>query len=84
MVVTTGAAMLKGVPVPTNVPPQEPVYQFNVVPEPPFALSVIFGNALGQKLFLSTVAKVGATGNGFIVIVTLAHVDVPHELVHDA
>jgi hypothetical protein len=37
--------MIRGVPVPTSVPPQEPLYHFRVVPDPPDAVSVMFAGA---------------------------------------
>ena len=39
MVVVVGAVMTSGVPVPTEVPPHEPLYQFRLDPDPPVAVS---------------------------------------------
>jgi hypothetical protein len=74
-VVAVGAAIVNGVPVPMAVPPQLTVYHFRLPPEPPIAVSVILPPALEQKLFLSTVTEVGATGAVLTVTTTLAQVD---------
>ena len=62
-------------PVPTKVPPQEPVYQFHVAPvpsEPPFTLSVKLTPAEAKAT--EEVIDVGAVLTAFAVGVTLAEV----------
>jgi hypothetical protein len=75
VVVTVGAGIVNNIPDPIEVPPQLTVYQFKVPPDPPIAVNVILPPALEQKLFLSTVAEVGATGAVLTVTTTLAQVD---------
>ena len=82
--VDAGAAIVKGLPVPTSVPPQDPEYQFKVVPLPPADVRVIVGKTPGQKLEWSTIADVGTVGKGLIVTVVLAQAEVPHGVVHEA
>ena len=64
-----GAAMVNGVPAPMEVPPQLTVYHCSVPPDPPTAVNIILPPALEQKLFVLTVAEVGATGAGFTVTI---------------
>ena len=62
-------------PVPINVPPQEPVYHFQVAPvpnEPPFTLSVKFTPVEANAT--EEVIDVGAALTAFTVVVTLAEV----------
>jgi hypothetical protein len=66
-VVVSGEATLSGVPDPTYVPPQLPVYHFSVSPDPPVAERLMLPASSAQKLFRSTEAVVGATGSGFTV-----------------
>ena len=77
MVVTIGEAMLKGFPVPIEVPPQLEVYHPRVVPDPPTTLKLILPASSAQKLFLSLAAETGAIGNGLMVTVTLAQAEFP-------
>ena len=60
MVVTVGAAIVKGVPVPIGVPPQLEAYQTKVVPEPPSALKSIVPPSFSQILVLLELALRGA------------------------
>ena len=53
------------VPVPTKVPPQLPVYQAQVVPDPPVAVNVLL--APEQIVVGLADAGVGATGSGLTV-----------------
>ena len=75
MVVAVGDAIERGFPVPTAVPPQLPVYQAQVVPEPPVTDKLMLPLSSAQKLFRSTPADVGATGDATTVTVTLAQED---------
>ncbi len=69
--------MLNGVPVPTALVKPASSYQVKVVPVPPTAVKEMFPASLEQKLFLSTLAEVGAVGSGEIVTATEAAVEVP-------
>ena len=86
MVVAVGTANVNGVPVPTTVPvPQAPVYQVNVPPDPPVAVSTILPVELEQMVDLSTEAEVGGVGSVFTVTVVLTQaVDVHPAIPHDA
>jgi hypothetical protein len=53
--------MVSGVPVPTKVPPQVPLYQVSVPPDPPVAERITLPPALLQIIVLSAEAEVGAT-----------------------
>ncbi len=64
--------MDKGEPVPTEIPPQLPVNHSTVVPEPPTDVNEIFPASVEQKLFLSTVADVGAVGEAVTLTTTVA------------
>ena len=75
MVVAVGLAIVNGVPVPTEVPPQLTVYQLKVVPEPPTAVRTMFPPVLEQKLLASLEAEVGVTGAAATVTVTLAQLE---------
>ena len=48
--------------MPTEVPPQLPLYQCRVVPDPPLAVSVTLATEPLQKMFWLTLADVGAVG----------------------
>ena len=74
----------KDVPVPTDVPPQLPVYQWQVVPDPPVAVNVLL--APEQIVDGAAFADVGATGSGFTVTVAVTHVALyrPVVLLYDA
>lgn len=61
MVVEAGAERVSGVPVPTAVPPHEPLYQASVVPEPPVAVSMTLP-VLAQTAVGLADADVGAVG----------------------
>jgi len=50
VVVEVGAEMVSGVPVPTSVPPQEPLYHFRAMPDPPVAVRAMLAKAPLQKL----------------------------------
>ena len=76
MVVAVGEAIDNGVPEPIDVPePHPPAYHFSVPPEPAVADSEMLPLSSAQKLFRSTPADVGATGDGTTVTVTLAQED---------
>ena len=68
------------VPVPTEAPPQLPVYQWQVVPDPPVAVSVLL--APEQIVVGLADADVGATGSGFTVTVVVWHVELPQLFSH--
>jgi hypothetical protein len=55
-------------PVPTDVPPHEPLYQLKVVPEPPEYDNVV--DCPAQMVLDVAETLVGATGKGFTVTVT--------------
>ena len=58
-----GFATDKGLPVPTDVPPHEPVYHLTKAPDPiapPAAVRDMLPDVPEQKLFTSTLAPVGA------------------------
>ena len=78
MVVTDGETG-KLFPVPTRVPPHEPVYHLRVVPLPPVAVSteVPPGAQIATGLAL---AEVGATAGTSSVTVIEAQPEEPHEL----
>jgi hypothetical protein len=61
VVVVVGTAMVSGVPVPTKVPPQLPLYQVKVPPDPPVAVSTILPVVLLHIVCLSALAEAGAT-----------------------
>ena len=63
------------VPVPARVPPQLPVYQAQVVPEPPVAVRVLL--APEQIVVGLADADVGATGSGLTVTDVVAQVELP-------
>ena len=63
------------VPVPTRVPPQLPVYQAQVVPDPPVAVNVLL--APEQIVVGLADADVGATGSGLTVTDVVAQVELP-------
>ena len=67
-------------PLPASPTPQEVVYQLNVVPLPPEYDKVV--PTPEQTVKLVAVTEVGATGNGFTVIVTVLHVELPHVFSH--
>ena len=73
-----GLDIFFGVPVPTSVPPQLPEYHVKVVPEPPAAVRFRVPPASEHKLLASLDAEVGATGKGYTVTITLAHVELIH------
>jgi hypothetical protein len=50
----------KVLPVPTEVPPHEPVYQLSVVPLPPFAVRIV--EFPRQIEYADAVTEPGATG----------------------
>jgi hypothetical protein len=77
--VVVGAAITKGVPVPTSVPvPQVPLYHFKVPPEPPVAVKVTEPPSFEQIAVLSALAEAGATGAGVTLIVVLIQAELPH------
>jgi hypothetical protein len=63
--------MFNGLPVPIAVPPQLDVNQATCDPEPPLTLKSIVPESSEQKLFLSTLAEVGAVGAVTTVTVVL-------------
>ena len=63
------------VPVPAAVPPQLPVYQAQVVPEPPTAVNVLL--APEQIVDGAALADVGAVGSGVTVTVVVWQVELP-------
>ena len=65
-----GDAMLRGFPVPTEVPPHEDVYHPTWVPAPPTTDKEIFPASSAQKLFRSDEADVGAVGTAITVTAT--------------
>jgi len=74
--VALGEAIVKGFPVPIEVPePQASAYHFRVVPDPPVAVRTIFPASSVQRLLRSTVTDVGATGCCMIFTTTLAQVE---------
>ena len=73
--VVVGTAKVNGEPVPTNVPPQLPVYQVNAPPVPPLAVSTILPVELLHIVVLSTATVVGTVRSVFTVTVVLAHVE---------
>lgn len=85
MVVAVGDAMTSGVPVPTAVPPQLPLYHFNDPPAPPAAERLMLPASSAQKLLRSTDADVGAVALAqtvieFVNVKTLLAVPVHVEL----
>ena len=56
-------------PVPTAVPPHEPVYHLNVVPDPPEYVKVVLEPL--QIVVLVALTELGTTGNGFTVILAV-------------
>ena len=79
-----GEAMLNGVPVPTALLNPASSYQVKVVPVPATAVKEMFPASDEQKLFLSTLAEVGAVGFAVIVTATEAAVEVPQVLTQAA
>jgi hypothetical protein len=74
--VVVGAAITKGVPVPTSVPvPQVPLYHFKFQPEPPVAVNIIEPPSFEQIAVLSALAEVGFVGAGVTLIITLTHTE---------
>ena len=71
MVVVVGTAIVSGVPVPTRVLPQLPLYQVNVPPEPPTEVSMILPVVLLHIVCLSADAEVGCKVTGFTVTTVL-------------
>ncbi len=69
--------MLNGVPVPTALVKPASSYQVKVVPEPPTAVNEMFPASDEQKLFLSTLADVGAVGSAVMFTAIEAAVEVP-------
>jgi hypothetical protein len=67
-------------PLPIRVPPHEPVYQLNVVPDPPVYCNEV--DCPAQIVVEVAVAEVAATGKGLTVMVTDWQEDVPQLLVH--
>ena len=63
------------VPVPAAVPPQLPVYQAQVVPDPPVAVNVLL--APEQIVVGLADADAGATGSGLTVTDVVAQVELP-------
>ena len=59
MVVTVGEAIVNGLPLPTNEPPQDELNQERIVPEPPEAFNVMSPESSEQKSDLSEVALAG-------------------------
>jgi hypothetical protein len=59
-------------PVPTEVPPHDPLYQLKVVPEPPEYDNVV--DCLAQIIVDVAETPVGAVGKGLIVIVIVLEV----------
>ena len=57
------------------MPPQEPVIHRKVVPDPPTAFRVVDSPA--QIVAGAAFTDVGATGNGFTLIVTDKQVELP-------
>jgi hypothetical protein len=74
VVVDVGLTVMD-VPVPTSVPPQLPVYQAHVLPDPPLAVSVLLSPE--QIVDGLALASVGATGSGFTVTGVVAQVELP-------
>ena len=74
MVVEVGLTA-SDVPVPASVPPQLPVYQLQVVPDPPVAVNVLL--APEQIAVGLADAEVGATGSGLTVTDVVAQVELP-------
>ena len=76
-----GLLIFSGLPVPTGVPPQDPLYHFATAPVPrvpPDAVNVNVPPASAQKLSALELADAGAADNVFTVTVTLAHPDEEH------
>ena len=63
------------VPVPTNVPPQLPVYHLQLVPDPPVAVNVLLDSEQIEDGLAD--ADVGATGSGLTVTDVVAQVELP-------
>ncbi len=76
--------MLNGVPVPTELVKPASSYQVKVVPEPATALNEMFPASDEQKLFLSTLADIGAVGLAVMLTATEAAVEVPQVVAHAA
>ena len=71
--------MVRGLPVPMGVEPQEVVYQWKMPPVPPVAeREMLTGMGPEQKTGVSTDAPVGEVGVGLTVTVTLAQVALTH------
>lgn len=70
--------MFKGFPEPIAVVPHPDVYHETFVPEPPITLKFIVPASSAQKLVLSELAAMGATGIGFTVTVVFMHKVLPH------
>ncbi len=64
----------------TGFAPQASVNHFSSVPEPATAERIIVPASSGQKLSLSVVAMVGATGSGSIVTSALRFITETHDL----
>ena len=62
VIVVVGADIVRGFPVPIDANPQLNTDHSGIEPLPPETLKLIFPPALAQKLFLSDIAFVGATG----------------------
>lgn len=76
---------MSGVPVPTAVPPQLPLYHFNDPPEPPAAERLMLPASSVQKLLRLVAADVGAVGvaqttMAFVIVKTLLEVPMHDEL----
>ena len=76
MVVTIGfTVIVVDVPLPTCVPPQEPVYQTQFALVPKLPLVTVNVEVAPEQIFVGfDVAVVGATDGVLRVTVTLAHV----------
>ena len=68
------------VPISIPVPPQLPLNQRRVVPEPPTAVSVMLPLALIQTLGLGLVMEVGGVGRGCTVTFSVLAVPLPQAL----
>ena len=67
------------VPVLTRVPPQLPVYQAHVLPDPPLTVRVLL--APEQMVAGLADADVGATGSGLTVTDVVAQVEAPQPFI---
>ena len=70
----------KLLPVPTDVPPHDPVIHRKVVPEPPVYDNVV--DCPSQIVVAVALTVAGGAGNGFTVIVVETQPEFPHEFSH--